>query len=328
MLLVYELWMSLFECCLNYCNNFLLFSKALYDKSLEDDKIKSIFTEENMVNILTSTTNDDNTQEIFNVFLDYFGESIAEYSNFKKELKRNVSFRDACTPSDEAFGIFTIERCWSNWMSEFRDNERNAIRTAQYTKKNSNRKHGGWTIMGLQRFSEIARDVSSARSLSVRKNMEESYRKKYEDKYSENENMCSRPKPDFQNEVIFEPYNDLPKEAGAENNNDDEDDNDDSEIGVDEEDNNNNRINNAMMESSDLTENTSVSSSSDDDTDHETADDGFNNAQSEVHLHAPMAFINTTGHDDMEKNSPDEEQVEIMNDGSIYYGRIENAASI
>ena len=272
---------------------------------------------------MTSTTNDDNSQEIFIIFLDYFGESIAEYSNFKKELKRNVLFQDACTPSDEAFGIFTIERCWSNWMSEFRDNERNEIRTAQYTKKNSNRRHGGWTIMGLQRFSDIARDVSSARSLPVRKHMEESYRKKYEDKYSDNENMCSRSKPDFRNEVMFEPYNDLPKDADAE----DDDDDDDSEIGKDKEDNNH-RINYAMTESNGLTENASVSSNSDDDTDHETVDDGFNNAQSEVHLHAPMAYVNTNGDHDMEKNSPDEEQVEVMNDGSIYYGHIGSVTSI
>ena len=272
---------------------------------------------------MTSTTNDDNSQEIFNIFLDYFGESIAEYSNFKKELKRNVLFQDACTPSDEAFGIFTIERCWGNWMSEFRDNERNEIRTAQYTKKNSNRRHGGWTIMGLQRFSDIARDVSSARSLPVRKHMEESYRKKYEDKYSDNENMCSRSKPDFRNEVMFEPYNDLPKDADAE----DDDDDDDSEIGKDKEDKNH-RINYAMTESNGLTENASVSSNSDDDTDHETVDDGFNNAQSEVHLHAPMAYVNTNGDHDMEKNSPDEEQVEVMNDGSIYYGHIGSVTSI
>jgi len=296
---------------------------VLYDKSLVDDKIKSIFNEEKIISILTSTTNDDNSQEIFNIFLDYFGESIAEYSNFKKELKRNVLFQDACTPSDEAFGIFTIERCWSNWMSEFRDNERNEIRTAQYTKKNSNRRHGGWTIMGLQRFSDIARDVSSARSLPVRKHMEESYRKMYEDKYSDNENMCSRSKPDFRNEVMFEPYNDLPKDADAE----DDDDDDDSEIGKDKEDNNH-RINYAMTESNGLTENASVSSNSDDDTDHETVDDGFNNAQSEVHLHAPMAYVNTNGDHDMEKNSPDEEQVEVMNDGSIYYGHIGSVTSI
>ena len=172
--------------------------------------------------------------------------------------------------------------------------------------------------MGLQRYSEIARDVSSARSLPVRKHLEESYRKKYEDKYSENANMCSRPKPDFQNGVVFEPYNDLPKEADAENDNNDEDDNDDSEIGEDEEDDNNDN-------------NASVSSNSDDDTDHETTDDGYNNAQSEVHLHAPEIFENTTGNhdmDDMEKDSPDEDQVKIMHDGSIYYGRITNAESV
>jgi hypothetical protein len=209
---------------------------AMYSMSERNDKIKSWFVMEKVINILlheetsenginTSSTNIPETEEykMFEVFLDYFGTSIAGCSNFKKIERKNKVFQKTCTPSDEAFGIFTLERCWDTWLKEVVTQTRDAPRSSPYTIKNSNQKYAGWTKLGMKRFTDIANAVMFARECDQRRYMEEQYRLSYEKKHyesvgtqfssTENNNNLHQEYEGITanaNEDNFIPYNDLP----------------------------------------------------------------------------------------------------------------------
>lgn len=164
----------------------------------------------------------DEQTKTFHMFLDYFGQSIAEYSNFKKSERGHKMFQRTCTISDEAYGIFTIERCWNTWWKEMEENKIAPPRTANFTNRNSNIKCGGWTKQGLCHFSNIANIVRLSRASDKRKNAEEEYRQKYielhETEPSENNCISNHMKDtDTQNsneDNNFTPYNDFPIHQG------------------------------------------------------------------------------------------------------------------
>ena len=95
-------------------------------------------------------------------------------------------FSDQCTVSDEAFGKFTIERCWDIWLKEceeelnkndFLDNSSDTKKEKikyQYAVKKTNKRFGGWTSDGMKRYDEIASIVKSDRNMN--KNVEIEYK--------------------------------------------------------------------------------------------------------------------------------------------------------
>ena len=120
-----------------------------------------------------------NSQDDFNWFLDLFGQSIGGHKEFNKRQRGKRVFSDVCTPSDEAFLIFTLERFWDNWMYEFKHNKR-LSRTGIYAREKSNKRYTGMRQEGIQRFNELAIDIKTLRkSNSLRSKFEENYRKKY-----------------------------------------------------------------------------------------------------------------------------------------------------
>ena len=154
-------------------------------------------------------------QKIFHLFLDVFGSSIAEYSNFNQNVKANKLFQRSCTVSDEAYGIFTLERCWNTWLKEIKNNKKEPPRSSEFTKKNSNKKCGGWTEEGLRRFTSIANLVAISRESDQRKNSEELYRQTQLQKmlhdtgYKSSEQQCIGELREAADES-FIPYNDFP----------------------------------------------------------------------------------------------------------------------
>jgi hypothetical protein len=152
----------------------------------------------------------------FKLFLDYFGESIAEFASYNKREKRNNLFQHACTTSDEAFGIFTLERCWDTWFTEVSEHTKMPPRSSAFTKKNSNQKYCGWTKEGLQRYSDIAKLVYNSRLSDKRKNTEEEYRLAYHEQFlnaATNSGLNTTLFIDEKESKTdnFVPYNDLPK---------------------------------------------------------------------------------------------------------------------
>jgi len=129
-------------------------------------------------------------------------------------------FQQSCTASDEAFGIFTIERCWDAWLREESENVKSTPRSCDYTKKNSNKKYRGWTKQGMKRFNYIAHLVNVNRDNTERKNDEETYRMKHYELHlktvssidannyhmNNNNDQCD---DNSDEELSFTPYNDL-----------------------------------------------------------------------------------------------------------------------
>ena len=196
----------------------------MYKKKTSCDFINKHFQKETISGIMISFAPTeqskmiDNSDQgrIFHHVIDYFGPSIAEHSNFNKNEKANRLFQRSCTISDEAYGIFTLERCWNTWMIEMVTKKKEPPRSSDYTKKNSNKICGGWTEEGLRRFTTIAKLVSESRESDNRKNSEEDYRQtqlqKFQDEagyhYIEHrhikENMGTATES-------FIPYNDFPE---------------------------------------------------------------------------------------------------------------------
>ena len=222
---------------------------GLYEKTKQDEVIKNWFVKDTIINTLLTSKciSDDssNTQsdtKHFFLFLDTFGESIAEFSNFNKKERKNKLFQMSCTPSDEAFGIFTLERCWDTWMKEEITSKKEAPRSSSYTIKNSNQKYSGWSKVGLKRFSDIANAVMNARDNDDRKNMEEEYRLHYEKEhltrmgllYGHDVENAKYKSPEQGNayqvlEDEFIAYNDLPGGSAFSNPNIHEEEMDDTE---------------------------------------------------------------------------------------------------
>ena len=203
---------------------FTILVSVLYNKSIVDTNVKTVFNKQTIVNVMMSFGSEEESlicdlkqhKYTFKLFIDCFGESIAEFANFNKREKRNNLFQHACTTSDEAFGIFTIERCWDTWFIEVSQHKKTPPRASAFTKKNSNKKYCGWTKEGLLRYSDIAKSVFKSRQSDTRKNEEEEYRLTYQDQYmitatnsGTNTNILFD--NDQTNTNTFVPYNDLPQ---------------------------------------------------------------------------------------------------------------------
>lgn len=135
-------------------------------------------------------------------------------------------FSDLCTVSDEAFGKFTIERCWDIWLKEceeelnkndFSDNNSDTKKEKikyQYAVKKTNKRFGGWTSDGMKRYDEIASIVKKDRNMN--KKIENDYKDfMYEKMYGAKEEKQNAVPDvilsDIQDKLgeEYEPYNDF-----------------------------------------------------------------------------------------------------------------------
>ena len=138
-----------------------------------------MFQQEKLCNILLCDSSDTVDQDVFNFFIDYFGVSIAGHKEFNCKNRAKKTFSDICTPSDEAFLSFTLERCWDNWYQEFEHKEK-ISRKGKYAKTKSNQKYKGMKQDGISKFNELARNIKTNRRKYVRIDLERKYRLKYE----------------------------------------------------------------------------------------------------------------------------------------------------
>ena len=159
------------------------------------------------------------------MFLDYFGQAIVGHKYFNTELRCKNNFSDSCTVSDEAFGRFTLERCWESWLSGATNKDRPGKCTikADHTKEKSNKRFGGWEQEGINRFTAIAHLVASDRKLGERQRMEDEYRmSKFDEVYGKEDNIGEN---SMNNDILACPaYNDLSEEENIDNE-EDEDEN-------------------------------------------------------------------------------------------------------
>lgn len=205
-----------YEPHLTSCYYSKYYKTDLFRKSVStgSDDIKKHFNKNTLVSIMTKPIEAKNKEhkETFYFFLDYFGKPIAEASKYNDNKKKQVMFQDSCTTSDEAFGIFTLERCWDTWMKEMlQGKEKVKQRESNYVEKNSNKKFAGWKSSGLKRYSTIAEAVTTSRISDTRKSIEEAYRIQKNstgDTYFEGQDEISSFKP---SQITYVPYNDLPQ---------------------------------------------------------------------------------------------------------------------
>ncbi len=146
----------------------------MYDSSEKNDLIKSLFNKTKLISILLS---EHTMQNEFNTFMDLFGQSLS-HKGFMKENRGKFVFSKIFTPSDEAFLIFTISRCWDTWYDEYVHNK-GVGRKGRYTVKHSNQKHGGFQEEGIIKFNKICEDVKQFRNTDKRKGFEQEYMKSY-----------------------------------------------------------------------------------------------------------------------------------------------------
>ena len=73
--------------------------------------------------------------ETFNLFLEQFGKCLAGVAVYGNEERANKRFSEKITISDEAFGIFTLERNWDVWASEEDTGNKQPMRSGEYTEK-------------------------------------------------------------------------------------------------------------------------------------------------------------------------------------------------
>ena len=102
---------------------------------------------------------------------------ISSHIQGKKKYDTNnqcaTLFSRLCSVSDEAFGRFTIEKCWDIWLKEWKeelnknnfwdsdsDKKKDKIEY-QYAVKKSNERFGDWTSDGMKGYNEIANLVKS-----------------------------------------------------------------------------------------------------------------------------------------------------------------------
>ena len=187
--------------------DFYFFYNSAVKKICEtNEDYNRLFTKVNMVNIMTSSTQEDannsDQRKSFFLFLEKFGASTAEAANFNASEKKKRCFREVCTISDEAFAIFTIDRCWNYWSKKWNNDANVSIRSSDYA-RNTNKKYGGISTQGLIRFNEIAGLVAKARRSAFRQNLEEEFRKFHEGK---GKNMDTNGVAETRNTVVEESF--------------------------------------------------------------------------------------------------------------------------
>ena len=178
---------------------------GLYEKSQSDEKFKELFQQDKICELTNQT------KEVFSLFLDSFGQALIGHKYFNDQMKSKYNFSKVCTISDEAFGIFTLERCWDSWISEMKrvTNPQETIIKAKHTNEKSNKKFGGWDEKGLQRFSDIARVITITRDLPERVKMEDEYRDSYYNKFNSLHEKKDDDTKTLTRESTYIAYNDL-----------------------------------------------------------------------------------------------------------------------
>ena len=168
-------------------------------------------------------------QDAFNLFLDTFGETISGFKEFSDYNKQIRLFSETCTVSDEAIVLFFLEKNWDKWSNDIGEmsqvnqevielTDKHQVERANnhiiYTKKHSNKKFGGWTPEGIERYNKITQLVFCARQTQVRKRLERAYKNL---KVLTNEDLRpaieQRTKVDKMIKALPVPYNDLGEES-------------------------------------------------------------------------------------------------------------------
>ena len=162
---------------------------------LDQEIYRVIFNKNMMLNISTIIGDGDKPvsnieKQSFFFFLDMFGDTICGYKNYSDYYKQIYIFQERCTVSDEAIVLFFLEKNWDKWAEGVYDMESNVEESLKimqqhgveacpqqivFTKKHSNKKFGGWTHGAIERFTDIARKVASARDRKERKVVEQEY---------------------------------------------------------------------------------------------------------------------------------------------------------
>lgn len=160
----------------------------LYKAAQNDDKMKQMIVKSTfcVITLTAPSKSSENTDdydlhcETFNLFLEQFGKCLAGVAVYGNAERANKRFSEKITISDEAFGIFTLERNWDVWASEEDTGSKQPMRSGEYTEKNTNKKFSGWTREGMDRFSEIAKRIKKVRKTQGRKDLEDKFKLKAE----------------------------------------------------------------------------------------------------------------------------------------------------
>jgi len=120
--------------------------------------------------LLQTYRNYGKDEEAKKAFL-WFGGNIVECVNGKKNWKRKkttVLMGEACTVSDEAFGLLMLDNYWERWVSVFNKTPAKFVVKAAYTSSTSgHRKYFSWSPEGLTRFNELYQMVKKQRSMAA-----------------------------------------------------------------------------------------------------------------------------------------------------------------
>ena len=189
----------------------------MYDAARTNEEIAGLFEKKTLSNpwyIFDNTTHDDDDQDrgsngkkIFFFILKWFGNCFVNHKEYNILVQANSLFSDVATISDEAFGYFTLERCWDSWKL-FKETDGEEKIENEHSIRKSNTKFGGWKKSGAVRFSEIAHLVKISRDTDLRKKIEQDYKKYVWEE--NNQNKVS--KPSKKSDVLprdFVAYNDL-----------------------------------------------------------------------------------------------------------------------
>ena len=158
----------------------------MYELAEKNDAIKGMFTKTKLTAILLS---ENTTQEEFNAVLNIFGQGLS-YKAFLKQNRGKFLFSKIFTPSDEAFLIFTLGRCWEPWYNEY-VLKQGTSRKGRYVADNSNQRYAGFKEEGIIKFNRICEEVKKFRSSNKRKILENEYMNTYamQGQVTENENV-------------------------------------------------------------------------------------------------------------------------------------------
>ena len=204
-----------------YCNlyglyyNFDTIITGLYKQLNTDMHIKQMFDCDKLYQHITSSSiniDDDefkNTENHLFFFWSNFGQSITGHKKYSIIRQSLHVFSDVASVSDEAFGIFTLKRCWDSWMSAMNNAETPGVATIKnkHTANRSNIKYQGWDADGLKEFSDIASKIKSQRNQLYRQKMEQNYKILVQNKLNRKYNIITGPPVDKPASYIA--YNDL-----------------------------------------------------------------------------------------------------------------------
>ena len=193
------------------------------------NRSNDLFNKNDMVNVMmrvgfenseAPADKDNRDEDALFLFLDIFGSSICGHQNYNTLDQQRTRFQDCSTVSDEALGIFFIEKNWEKWDSQvhkenggtedcFKIHDTGGI---VYTKLHSNKKFGGWTNSAMERFTTIARMVSTSRRSKRRQDLEEKYmiyKRSQNPTYTLFNTHADMPNEKEKSNEIIKPYNDL-----------------------------------------------------------------------------------------------------------------------